>query len=158
MKALIFLLTFIATTASAATEYRCETPEISRRQVFSKGSLKFTDQVVNGKRVLTDVSGKIRTSWEDLQLTESDGEYVGEFEITRIVENSNYNPRVYVNHSQFPEFNATTSSHGMWGEFVVQKPDGVGSSLHAHYIFQSGDHMGGVVDFECAVSSGSETE
>jgi len=58
--------------------------------------------------------------------------------------------RVYTddNYYRFNGFDATTTTTmdggGMWGYLVISK-----DLTKAHYVFQSGSHMGGTIDFEC---------
>jgi hypothetical protein len=50
---------------------------------------------------------------------------------------------------RFNKLNANITSDsdggGMWGYFVISK-----EFKKAHYVFRSGDHMGGTIDFDCS--------
>ncbi len=153
----IFLLSLITPTILGAARYSCQTPKESHRQVLAQGNLSFTDQVVHGQRILKNVKAEIITDWDwnlwgDNVPHLSDWEYWGKFSFDKIEENTNYRPRRYLNHSQFRNFNAQESSHGMWGNLILEKPNGE-ERIKAHYIFQSGDHIGGVIDFSCQKTS-----
>jgi len=142
------MLLFLVGSIEAATNYTCSTKDGSSRQVFSKGTLSFTDQIIDETRVLSNVKAFIRSNWEPLSLEVSDDEYTGEFSFEKISENKKYRPRIYKNYSQFVDFNAQKSSNGMWGNLLLEKNNGT-KSIQVHYIFQAGDHMGGVIDFYC---------
>ncbi|WP_018691623.1 hypothetical protein [Algicola sagamiensis] len=77
--------------------------------------------------------------------------YYGLFRFGRLDENPDYNPTVYHDHHQFKPFNAMTTNGfdggGMWGYFVI--PKSLERDTKAHYIFQSGSHIGGTIDYEC---------
>lgn len=147
MKYILFILPILSFNSFAQTRYECETPVQSNRIIYSQGSLVFTIAKENGKRVLSNVLAEVRADWSPLQDDQSPYEYRGEFSIDRLVEKENYNPRVYLNHSKFENFDA--SNNYMWGDLIVEKAIGA-KSMNVHYIFQAGDHIGGVIDFKCS--------
>lgn len=80
--------------------------------------------------------------------------YMGFFDFDKISYNPNYKPIRYKGYTQFKKFDAIHTAgleSGMWGEFVmdITTPD---VPFDARYIFQAGDHMGGVVIFTCRVN------
>jgi len=85
---------------------------------------------------------------EDISIYNS---YLGFFVFDKISSNPNYKPTRYKGYTQFKKFDSVHTAgleSGMWGEFVMDltMPDG---PFDARYIFQAGDHMGGVVIFNC---------
>jgi hypothetical protein len=74
-----------------------------------------------------------------------------------VVQNLNYKPRKYKEHIQFPKLTETASNGtdggGLNGEFIVSKDmfreSKQENKFEAHFIFQSGDHMGGVIHYSC---------
>jgi hypothetical protein len=83
--------------------------------------------------------------------------YYSVFALNNLTNNPNYRPTVYTNHIQFKEVNEAASSDqdggGMFGTLVVNKtrPENENEKFDAHYIFQSGDHLGGTIDYDCAI-------
>ena len=152
MKTFISLLLITtAINSFASTTYQCKTPLNSSREIYSEGTLVFTDQVINGKRVLTNIVAKIRADFTD------GSRYVhrGLFRIDDLEESFEFDlhryENRYKNHSQFRGFNTTSSNRGtMWGSLIVEKSSSK-KELNAHYIFQAGDHdfIEGVIDFKC---------
>ena len=79
--------------------------------------------------------------------------YYSVFVLKDLASNPNYNGHKYTNHVQFKEINESASSSadggGMNGYLVVNKDRKSGESFDAHYVFQSGDHIGGTIDYDC---------
>jgi len=104
-----------------------------------------------GLRVLENLQGRVQTSPE---LVDEYGSYIGRFDIASVTENENYNPVRYEGYSQFKNIDATdtegSAERGMWGTLVVEKNIRQ-RVFQAHYIFQSGDHMGGTLHLVCRI-------
>jgi hypothetical protein len=78
--------------------------------------------------------------------------YYSVFVLKKVNQNFAYKPRRYVDSIQFPkvdtQFSSTHDGGGMSGELVISK-DNSEKTFEAHYIFQTGDHMGGTIDLVC---------
>lgn len=158
MKNIILLLVFIGIAFSVrATDrkyyYQCMTEGESYREVIAEARIDFILTEKRGQRILSDINGYVRADWSELSQTPSPYEYKGWFNIKEVRENLNYNPRKYKNHSQFKEFDASSSYQGMWGTFILERNNAKSNYrngiLEAFYIFSAGDHIGGTVDLLC---------
>ncbi|MBT3980301.1 MAG: hypothetical protein HOE90_03060 [Bacteriovoracaceae bacterium] len=120
------------------------------------------DEDESGNRVLKNVVGHVavRNNFDgDDKIGRSD-DYYSIFNIKKMKAKAKYKARVYKNHSKFEDYDSTASNStdggGMWGYLAVEKYEepkgGEEKSFSAHYVFQSGDHMGGTVDFDCKSS------
>lgn len=150
MKKTLFAFLFCLSPLCFASQYyECQALAESDRIIFAQGVLSFKDNIIDGKRVLTDVFGEIRTDWKRLADEPTPYEFNGQFEIEEIAENTKYEKRIYKNHSQFKNFNAISSNIGMSGDLIVEKSAMAHSFISAHYVFHGGNHIAGVIDFEC---------
>ena len=119
----------------------------------TQAQLEFDVESVDRVMTLQGVQGTIKVGAIDADgpLTK-DNAYIGHFEITEISSNPAYRPRRYKNMVQFRHFDARNTDgmeDGMWGQFLIDKS--LGDGCEAVYIFQAGDHMGGVMHFTCRV-------
>jgi len=116
--------------------------------VSGTADITFTESMVRGDRVLNNISGHILTA----NTLGDEDEYEGRFAIASLSENPKYRPRRYKGFSQFPKFDAAKGNgpreEGMWGQFLLEK-NTARPRFSAHYIFQAGDHMGGVLHLSC---------
>jgi hypothetical protein len=111
----------------------------------AQGRLEFNEYSVDGVRELRGVVGHV------LVANDYSDAYYGIFYFEKIVENLKFRPTKYKNHTQYKQFDAYKTNGndggGMWGEFVVNKDKT--ANFDANFQFKAGDHMGGVVVFDC---------
>lgn len=153
MKAILIILTFLSITSKAdIINYTCISKDIRQNgsDVYGAMELRFDLVKEEGKVFLEDVMGAVTVSQES-ELFSNDV-YYAIFSFNEIDYNKNYKPVKYKNHFQFPNFDDFRSNRhdggGFWGELVVENSPSL-EMINAHYIFQSGDHMGGTVDLTC---------
>ena len=121
------------------------------QQVEVKAELKFKlSEQADGLRVIKDLRGEIMLGAEQQATGES---YIGKFEDESAVENAKYRPRVYKGFSQFKNINAVVATGSqtaaMVGTLLVEK-DVEKEQIKAHYLFQAGDSIGGVLHLTCS--------
>jgi hypothetical protein len=152
MKALALAMLFVS-TSSFALDYTCTATKGRQwgEDLPTKGELKVEEVTVDGVRLI-NVNGSLAVDY-DFNLTgDEEPCYQGTFTNVTLAEKANYRPNRYTGYSKFEDFDATETSRcdggGMWGYLVIEK-DTKKKPFNAHYIFQSGDHMGGTIDFEC---------
>ena len=148
-----------ATDASVTTVYECEAEKARQQGTLLpvQGALKFTYVSEGNSAKLKNLVGfvavnydfNVQASAEDNQIDNYTGAFAGEF-----ANDPNYNGTTYTNHHAFKEFNAgitgRTDGGGMWGYLALNKDNGT-DDIDAHYVFQSGDHIGGTVDLMCEI-------
>jgi hypothetical protein len=80
-------------------------------------------------------------------------DYYSVFKSENVSQNPNYRPRVYTNHFQFRGLREVASNNrdggGMNGDLVISNTVLTSNEARAHYVFQSGDHLGGTIDYDC---------
>ena len=153
MKKILFVTLFLSLTSSAfAQNTVCRADGMRLRQTGSQGMAKvrlaFDDiRLSDGTRVIKNIEGyvKVANIWDENN-PPAESEYdVGEFRVAELTENLKYIGSRYRGFSQFKDL--TSEDHYMSGNLLLEK--GNKMSFKAHYIFQSGDHMGGTVDMNC---------
>jgi hypothetical protein len=156
-KLIIVSLTLFLTSHSFATEVICvakgkylrqgpyERHNVDARLTFHKTVDK------NGLSILKNVVGYILTGYDE-DLFRNRETYFGVFHFNSIEENSEYRPWKYTNSFQYPYFNAKKTTGydggGMKGYFILEK-NLSSKNAKGHYIFHSGNHMAGTIDFNC---------
>ena len=150
---LMFLSTTYAEERKYVGDYVCKATKFVQQGDTEKNAdvdarIEFQEYTVAEVQEIREVVGHI---WIK---DNGGGDYYGVFSFDKQVENLKYRPLKYKNHTQYKNFDATKTNNndggGMWGQFVVNKTRG--GTFDANYIFKSGDHMGGVVVFECKVA------
>jgi hypothetical protein len=104
--------------------------------------------------VLSNIQGQVLVAEEWAELDSDDDAYLGVFNIKKLQENPEYRPIKYKNSAQFKNFDSSSIQHvlsyGMYGNFIISRKPGISGKYQAHYIFQSGDHMGGTIHYTCS--------
>jgi hypothetical protein len=157
MKTVILITISLLTTNVAAAgylgEWTCIAEGIKHDEAQVESRMVVSLQQKNDVVEITNLVGHVVVgAYEEQDPTY---QYYSVFALSNIQQNVKYKPRVYTNHIQFKNIDTNfSSSHdggGMWGEFVIEKKifEAGAKSAGAHYIFKSGDHIGGTIDYVC---------
>ncbi len=155
MKTALFLLSLLALGAQAK-QYTCVSTAFRQNSGLEhKANARFVFDVKkdeSGVVSLQGFLGHVLVSDAEEELVYN---YYSVFALETVANNVAYVPRVYTDHLQFVDVDEKMSNGwdggGMNGNLVIEKVvlDGA-KTAKAHYIFQSGDHMGGTIDFDCS--------
>lgn len=151
------ILSLAATHATAATrhlgEWTCIATHIKSGNHEANSRLVLEILNVNGTLELASLIGHVTVGWDDFN--DPSSHYYSIFNLKRMIQNTKYKPRVYTNHIQFKNIDEAASNStdggGMNGELVIEASvvDKLTQKVSAHYIFQSGDHLGSTIDYQC---------
>ena len=79
------------------------------------------------------------------------------FSVEQLRENPNYKPIDYLGATQFKKFSGKGLSgfdnDNPHGELVLEWEQGKRKEFQTHFVFQSGDHIGGTLDMKCKLES-----
>lgn len=154
MKLLLFSLITLFTSQSFATQWTCIATNIRSDMQYHAHSKMLLDISTQEETVKATIFGHVNVGMDS---TESASDYYSVFNAIEKHANPNYRPRVYKNHIQFKNLESVSSSDVdggyMWGDFIISKKVLLDSfsaeSIQAHYVFKSGDHLGGTIDYTC---------
>jgi hypothetical protein len=154
MKSLLLLTTLLLSSQVFANEQvTCRGSQaIQGGQSNLSADAEITFNLDRAEKALTNFLGHIfvKSPFDEGNTISTENSYMGFFSIDSLSANPNYRPMRYKGFTQFAGVNATHTTgqeDGMWGEFVMDLR--AGSKFEAKYIFKAGDHMGGVVFFNC---------
>ncbi len=139
--------TYLGEWTCIATNIRAYDAEVESRLVLD---VRINEDVVSIHSLVGHVV--VSRSADNISVN---NQYYSVFASKQLPQNLNYKPRVYKNYIQFKNIqDAGSNSYdggNMNGELVIHKDikeDKV-DNVSASYIFQSGDHLGGTIDYEC---------
>ena len=127
--------------------YDCKTATWRQGESLpSRGRLALdVRRAASGIYKLEDVTGHVEGGYTPAELGDRDGYYTV-FRADGLLSNPAYRARTYTGWTQFKDFNG---SHDTWGTLVIDLRTPTAPTTRAAYVFQSGDHMGGTIDFNC---------